>query len=88
MVYAVKAKYHVLVDKDFEKASVLYDKAIQFATLLEDEVLIKNLTKEKEDDIPKWHWCHSGISFFYLYSNQSEKIFYQYNKVSEEIFFR
>ena len=53
LVYAVKAKYHVLVDKDFEKASVLYDKAIQFATLLEDEVLIKNLTKEKEDDIPK-----------------------------------
>lgn len=53
LVYAVKAKYHVLVDKNFEKASVLYDKAIQFATLLEDEVLIKNLTKEKEDDIPK-----------------------------------
>ena len=53
LVYAVKAKYHVLVDKNFEKASVLYDKAIQFAELLEDDVLIKNLMKEKEEDIPK-----------------------------------
>lgn len=51
VVYAFEAKYYLKIEKDRERMVESYDKAITFAKLLGDEVLVRNLEMEKNDDI-------------------------------------
>lgn len=50
IVFATEAKYHILVEKNINKAKKAYDKAIQFAEMLNDEILVNNLKLEKKMD--------------------------------------
>lgn len=49
-IYAFEAKYYLKVEKDCKKAEQSYNKAIEFANMLNDKVLADNLIKEKELD--------------------------------------
>ncbi|MEQ9764697.1 helix-turn-helix domain-containing protein [Streptococcus sp. ZJ151] len=51
VIYAFEAKYYLQVQKDVEKTIESYDKAIMFAKMLNDPVLVKNLEKEKSEDL-------------------------------------
>ncbi|HJG04555.1 MAG TPA: hypothetical protein K8V99_08250, partial [Megamonas funiformis] len=50
IVFATEAKYYILVEKNIDKARKAYDKAIQFAEILNDEILVNNLKLEKKMD--------------------------------------
>ena len=50
-VYLFEAKYYNEVEHDKKRAIELYDKAIMFAKLLNDDVLVKNLEMEKKNDL-------------------------------------
>lgn len=50
-IYAFEAKYYLEVEKNHHKAEQSYNKAIEFAKMLKDQVLVNNLTKEKERDL-------------------------------------
>lgn len=50
-IYAFEAKYYLEVEKNHHKAEQSYNKAIEFAKMLNDQVLVNNLTKEKERDL-------------------------------------
>jgi len=50
-IYAFEAKYYLKVEESYEKAEQSYNKAIEFAKMLNDPVLVNNLTKEKERDL-------------------------------------
>ncbi|WP_367889863.1 hypothetical protein [Streptococcus parasuis] len=39
------------MENDKEKVEELYDKAIAFAKMLNDDILVKNLKMEKENDL-------------------------------------
>ena len=52
-IYAFEAKYYLEVEKNHHKAEQSYNKAIEFAKMLNDQVLVNNLTKEKERDLGK-----------------------------------
>ena len=39
------------MEESYEKAEQSYNKAIEFAKMLNDPVLVNNLTKEKERDL-------------------------------------
>lgn len=51
VIYAFEAKYYLKVEKNHHKAEQSYNKAIEFAKMLNDQVLVNNLTKEKERDL-------------------------------------
>ena len=51
VIYAFEAKYYLEVEKNHKKAEQSYNKAIEFAKMLNDQVLVNNLTKEKELDL-------------------------------------
>lgn len=51
VIYAFEAKYYLKVEKDCKKAEQSYNKAIEFANMLNDKVLANNLIKEKELDL-------------------------------------
>ena len=51
VIYAFEAKYYLKVEKDCKKAERSYNKAIEFANMLNDKVLADNLIKEKELDL-------------------------------------
>lgn len=51
VIYAFEAKYYLKVEKDCKKAEQSYNKAIEFANMLNDKVLADNLIKEKELDL-------------------------------------
>lgn len=51
VIYAFEAKYYLKVEKDCKKAEQSYNKAIEFANMLNDKVLADNLLKEKELDL-------------------------------------
>ena len=51
VIYAFEAKYYLKVEESYEKAEQSYNKAIEFAKMLNDPVLVNNLTKEKERDL-------------------------------------
>ena len=51
VIYAFEAKYYLKVEKSYEKAEQSYNKAIEFANMLNDQVLASNLLKEKELDL-------------------------------------
>lgn len=51
VVYAFEAKYYLLVKKDKAKAKALYDKAILFANMLNDEALAEEFIRESEKDL-------------------------------------
>lgn len=51
VIYAFEAKYYLEVEKNHHKAEQSYNKAIEFAKMLNDQVLVNNLTKEKERDL-------------------------------------
>ena len=53
VIYAFEAKYYLEVEKNHKKAEQSYNKAIEFAKMLNDQVLVNNLTKEKELDLGK-----------------------------------
>lgn len=50
-IYAFEAKYYLKVEESYEKAEQSYNKAIEFARMMNDQVLVNNLTKEKERDL-------------------------------------
>ncbi|VED66540.1 MULTISPECIES: helix-turn-helix domain-containing protein [Streptococcus] len=50
-IYAFETKYYLKVEESYEKAEQSYNKAIEFAKMLNDQVLVNNLTKEKERDL-------------------------------------
>lgn len=50
-IYAFEAKYYLQVEGDYEKSALSYNKAIEFARMLNDQVLVENLIKEKETDL-------------------------------------
>lgn len=50
-IYVFEAKYYLQVEHNIEMWSSSYDKAIKFARMLNDEVLINNLKKEQEQDL-------------------------------------
>lgn len=50
VVYAFESKYYLLVEKDKAKAKALYDKAILFSQMLNDDVLAEQLALEFKDD--------------------------------------
>lgn len=50
LIYMFKAKYMLHVEKNKEKSEELYGKAITFAELLDDEVLVQRLLEEKKND--------------------------------------
>lgn len=50
-IYAFEAKYYLEVEKNHHKAEQSYNKAIEFAKMMNDQVLVNNLTKEKERDL-------------------------------------
>lgn len=50
-IYAFEAKYYLEVEKNHHKAEQSYNKAIEFARMMNDQVLVNNLTKEKERDL-------------------------------------
>lgn len=50
-IYAFEAKYYLEVEKNHHKAEQSYNKAIEFAKMMKDQVLVNNLTKEKERDL-------------------------------------
>ncbi|MGQ7354584.1 hypothetical protein ACTGXY_07085 [Streptococcus suis] len=54
VVYIFEAKYHLEVENDKEKVEELYDKAIAFAKMLNDDILVKNLKMEKENDLVRF----------------------------------
>ena len=51
VIYAFEAKYYLKVEKDCKKAEQSYNKAIEFANMLNDKVLANNLIKEKALDL-------------------------------------
>ncbi|HFI0256613.1 TPA: helix-turn-helix domain-containing protein [Streptococcus suis] len=51
VVYTFEAKYYLEIAKDREKAEELYDKAIMFAKMLNDDILVQNLEREKQTDL-------------------------------------
>lgn len=51
VIYAFEAKYYLEVEKNHHKAEQSYNKSIEFAKMLNDQVLVNNLTKEKERDL-------------------------------------
>lgn len=50
IIYMFKAKYMLHVEKNKEKSEEFYGKAITFAELLDDEVLVQRLLEEKKND--------------------------------------
>lgn len=50
-VYAFEAKYFLEIEGDKEKMIESYDKAILFAKMLNDDILVKKLELEKEKDL-------------------------------------
>ena len=50
VVYAFEARYYSM-HKDYSTAKKLYNKAITFAEMLEDDILVKNLKREKQHDL-------------------------------------
>lgn len=51
VVYAFEAKYYLNVKRDKKKSLDSYNKAIEFAKMLNDEILVKNLEKERDGDL-------------------------------------
>ena len=51
VVYYVEAKYYLEVEEDRDKASDFYDKAITFASMIGDEVLVSKLEDERKQDL-------------------------------------
>lgn len=51
MVYAFEARYYIKVEHNKEYMSALYDKAISFAKMLNDDILVKKLEIEKESEL-------------------------------------
>jgi len=47
-IYMFEAKYTLNIEKDREKAENLYEKAITFATLLDDDLLVQRILEEKK----------------------------------------
>ena len=50
IIYMFKAKYMLHVEKSKEKSEELYRKAITFAELLDDKMLVQRLLEEKKKD--------------------------------------
>ncbi len=50
LIYMFKAKYMLHGKKSKEKSEELYGKAITFAELLDDEVLVQRIIKKKKND--------------------------------------
>lgn len=50
IIYMFKAKYVLRVEQDEEKAKELYGKAVTFAELLDDDILVKRILEEKKSD--------------------------------------
>ncbi|MGT2866275.1 helix-turn-helix domain-containing protein [Streptococcus fryi] len=50
-VYAFEARYYLTVEKNRKKTIESYDKAILFAKLTNDDVLVKNLERERDNDL-------------------------------------
>ena len=50
-IYAFEAKYYLQVERDYKRCEQSYNKAIEFARMLNDETLVNNLLKEKETDL-------------------------------------
>lgn len=50
IIYMLKAKYFLRVEQDEEKAKELYGKAVTFAELLDDDILVKRILEEKKSD--------------------------------------
>ena len=50
-VYMFEARYYHHVEHDRDKAAESYDKAISFAKMLNDEILVKNVEMEKATDL-------------------------------------
>lgn len=51
IVYAFEARYYLEIEKNKKSMIESYDKAITFAKLLNDDVLVKNLEREKNNDL-------------------------------------
>lgn len=51
VIYAFEAKYYLYAEGNREKCALSYHKAIEFAKMLNDDVLVENLIKEKETDL-------------------------------------
>lgn len=51
VVYAFEAKYYLIVENNKIEAEKSYDKAILFAKLANDNIVVENLEKEKEFDL-------------------------------------
>ncbi|TWS94376.1 XRE family transcriptional regulator [Streptococcus sp. sy018] len=51
LVYLFEAKYYFKVENNENKSVELYEKAIIFAKMLNDDVLVKNLEKERDNDL-------------------------------------
>lgn len=51
VIYAFEAKYYLYAEDNREKCALSYHKAIEFAKMLNDDVLVENLIKEKETDL-------------------------------------
>lgn len=51
VIYAFEAKYYLKVERNYELCEQSYNKAIEFARMLNDETLVNNLLKEKEIDL-------------------------------------
>ncbi|MYN70138.1 hypothetical protein GLP18_07875 [Streptococcus suis] len=54
VVYVFEAKYYLEVENDKEKVEELYEKAIAFAKMLNDDILVKYLKMEKENDLARF----------------------------------
>ncbi len=50
MLYMMKAKYALHVEQNVTQAEELYDKAVTFAELLDDSLLVQRILEEKQDD--------------------------------------
>lgn len=53
VVYVFEARYYIEVKKDKERMLESYDKAILFAKMLNDDVLVRNLEMEKNNDLAR-----------------------------------
>lgn len=51
IVYAFEAKYYLQIEYNREKTIESYEKAIMFAKMLNDDVLVKNLEMERDNDL-------------------------------------
>ena len=50
-IYAFEAKYYLQIEKNYDKSKESYHKAILFAEMLNDNVLVANLKKERDEDL-------------------------------------